>query len=128
VWQFAVDNYGQTVGDGECWTLADQALRFAGAQPPGTGGLGIYQFGRQLDPDEDILPGDVMQFWNARFVYDDGSWQYMPQHTAIVYDLAGSSITLINQNNPDPFVTLTYIDVDYLQQGTMITYRPMPGQ
>jgi hypothetical protein len=128
VWQFAVDNLGQQVGDGQCWTLADRALRYAGAQPPGTGGLGPYEFGRLLDVDEEVWPGDVMQFEGAFFLYENGSWQDMPHHTAIVYTADGSQITLINQNNPEPIVTLTNINLDNLQRGTIMTYRPLDAQ
>jgi hypothetical protein len=124
VLQFAIDHLGQQVGDGQCWTLADQALRNAGAQPPGTGGLGIYEYGRQLDPDENIWPGDVIQFEGALFISDDGSWWDMPHHTAIVYAVDGRELTLINQNAPLPIVTSEDINQDDLQQGTMTTYRP----
>src|SRR5215510_5626926 len=63
--------YNQRVGDGECFTLVNQALRNAGAHS-------ADHFG-QVTPDADyvwgtsialadVRPGDVIQFRNYRYV------------------------------------------------------------
>src|SRR5262249_17997601 len=69
VLKFAEDHKGEQVGNGECWTLAAEALSSAGAQRPGANGVPVYIFGRKLDSEEAILPGDVVQFEKAKFVH-----------------------------------------------------------
>jgi hypothetical protein len=107
---------GQRVGDGECFTLADRALRTAGARSAADYG--------QVTPDVDyvwgtsvqlgtVQPGDVIQFRNYRYDREvetrrpDGSitteteFQERPHHTAIVEQVgAGGEITVLEQNSP----------------------------
>src|SRR4051812_31163778 len=42
---FARQSFGKQIGNGECWTLADKALKVAGAKAPD-----VYVWGRALDP------------------------------------------------------------------------------
>ena len=50
------------VGRGECWDLADQALRHAGARSSTTTGANDdYQWGSEM-PVIAAMPGDVLQF------------------------------------------------------------------
>src|SRR5262249_12684357 len=67
--KFAEDYRGKQVGNGECWTLAADALTAAGAQRPGVKGVPVSVFGRELKRGEAILPGDVAQFEKAKFVH-----------------------------------------------------------
>jgi hypothetical protein len=107
---------GQRVGDGECFTLADRALRGAGAKSAADYG--------QVAPDVDYVwgtsmelgalqPGDIIQFRNYRYDREvetrgsDGSvttetdFQERPHHTAIVETVgAGGEITVLEQNSP----------------------------
>jgi hypothetical protein len=107
---------GQRVGDGECFTLADRALRGAGARSAADYG--------QVAPDVDyvwgtsvqlgaVQPGDVIQFRNYRYdrevetQHPDGSvtteteFQERPHHTAIVESIGGGGeITVLEQNSP----------------------------
>src|SRR5438105_4789346 len=84
VLKFAEASVGKQVGNGECWTLADEALADAGARRPGRDGLGVYVFGRELKSDEAVLPGDIVQFSDARFESRAGAIAVIPQHTAVV--------------------------------------------
>jgi hypothetical protein len=127
---FAEENAGKKVGNGECWTLADEALRAAGAKRPNTGGFGVYVFGKEVALKK-VLPGDILQFEGVRFERhkSDGSWYWFefPHHTAVVAAAKGRTITLWNQHvNGDKKVRKTVIDLDDLQKGTITAYRPVP--
>jgi hypothetical protein len=123
---FAQAHLGQKMGNGQCWTLADQALLAAGGQRPGQDGYGLYQFGRPLQSGEAMLPGDIMQFFNARFAEPGGTYE-MPLHTAIIQKVQGTTVTLLNQNvNGRQVVIPTTLDLAGKTQGTVTTYRPQP--
>jgi hypothetical protein len=109
---FARDKIGQGVGSGECFDLADQALRNAGAKSAADFGTvtrnADYVWGSSITL-ADARPGDIIQFRNYR--YDrtvetasgtDTDFQERPHHTAIVerVDEAGA-ITVLEQNAPD---------------------------
>jgi hypothetical protein len=130
VLDFAKGKLDQKVGNGECWTLAFEALKSAQARLPGQGGYGIYVFGRAVALAK-IIPGDVLQFEKARFKEsspDGGKYTYdFPQHTAIVHEVKGRKITLIHQNvNNVKRVVLTTINLDSRQGGSVKAYRPQP--
>ena len=52
--RFASSMIGKKVGNGQCWTLAAEALKAAGAEPPKG-----YTFGDEI-PLEDLQPGDIL--------------------------------------------------------------------
>ncbi len=119
--QFAVDNLGEQVGNGECWTLAAEALAFAGAQPPN-----MYDFGQEIDLD-DIIPGDILQFTSARFDIERGYiLMGTPNHTAIVYSFAGDDTIILQQNFGTRTVTVMGINFDDMTEGTVQAYRALP--
>jgi hypothetical protein len=126
---YANSQLGATVGDGQCWTLADQALAYAGAHRPGVDGYGVNVFGRQI-PVNQVRPGDVIQFEGVRFDYPDGSWMEMPHHTAIVEAVQGSKIQVIQQNfgntPQERVVRTTWLDLSAKTRGTMTYFRPQP--
>jgi hypothetical protein len=95
VLSYARDHVGQQVGDGECWTLAKEALEAAGAKLPVQ-----YTFGRELRAGEPALPGDVLQFTSVRLDHKDHSWQTLgtPHHTAIVVQADGEVYSVLHQN------------------------------
>jgi hypothetical protein len=130
VLDFALEARGKQVGNGECWTLADRALANARAQRPGTGGLGRYDFGRRLGRGEALLPGDIMQFEKARFEHRGSggtSWQSLPRHTAIVYRVSGTRVTVLHQNvGGKRTVQVSVINLAERTQGTVQVYRPQP--
>lgn len=127
VLSFAKDHLHTQVGNGECWTLVDQALRAAGADTRGDAG---YVFGATI-PLSQVAPGDVLQFENVHFKHVDAhSWytQEFPHHTAIVASVDGSKITLLNQNvNGDRTVQYTTIDMADFVDGTITAYHPQPA-
>ncbi len=125
---FAKLNVGKQVGDGQCWTLADQALKFAGARRPGSGGLGIFQFGTAIangknPPTSLMRPGDIVQFEEVKFE-DGNSWFEFPKHTAIVQSVQGTKVTLLHQNlGNQKTVQSTTLDFSKLTKGTYYAFH-----
>jgi hypothetical protein len=125
---------GQKVGDGECWTLADQSLRAAGARRPGRDGMATYVFGRRLGSRDALRPGDVLQFENARFEHQNpgggSSWFDMPHHTAIVGQVRGKVVTIYQQNfgntADEKRVRTDTINLAERVRGTVTAFRPIP--
>lgn len=110
---FARQRVGDRVGSGECFDLADRALRDAGARSAADFGQvtpnGNYQWGTSINLSQ-LRPGDIIQFRNYRFVRRitraDGSWnedvQERPHHTAIVDHVdGGGAVTVLEQNVPE---------------------------
>jgi hypothetical protein len=123
---FARENFGKQVGNGECWTLADKALKVAGAKAPDT-----YAWGRPLDPAKDeIIPGDVIQFTKARLETKDGRWFNLgtPQHTSIIEKVVSPGVYhVLHQNVGGKTVTEMTIDTTAKTAGDVVIYRPLPG-
>jgi hypothetical protein len=113
---FAKSRSGQRVGDGECFALADKALRNAGAKSAEDYGTvtpdADYVWGTPVKL-ADVQPGDIIQF--RGYAYErkietnksDGSssWktesQERPHHTAVVERVEGDgAITVLEQNAP----------------------------
>lgn len=124
---------GSTVGRGECWDLADQALTFADAQFDKTSQRTIYTFGKLYNPDkEKVLPGDIIQFENVMVSYKDGNMIFTENyrhHTAIVYDVKTSgSFQLAHQNTSfgGRKVALSEFNSENVKKGKMFFYRPIP--
>src|SRR5271166_5673577 len=86
---YARSKLGQKVGNGECTTLAVEALRRCDARRPDPV-EGIW--GDEVKHFRDLQPGDILQFENAVFVKQqvrgDGALLTVtasyPHHTAIV--------------------------------------------
>lgn len=116
--QFASGRLGQQVGDGQCFALADQALRSIGVKSAadfGTLGPNVdYIWGRETTLGQAQV-GDVIQFKNYNFEETttteisrpDGSGetseqtrsQARPHHTAIVASIgSGGELTVYEQN------------------------------
>lgn len=127
---YARGQLGKQVGDGECATLAVAALRHAKAKPAGPRGLGPYVWGRLLAKKDSTLPGDVIQFKDARFEHSDktgSSFQVFPLHTAIVEKVNGRKLTLLHQNvNGRRVVVRTTVNLAERTKGTVKIYRPLP--
>src|SRR5262245_8213328 len=102
---FAQGKLGQQVGAGECWDLAEEALKQSGAQTStdlsSSGSVGPdddYVWGDSIDM-KDIKPGDVIQFRDyivttetkTEVEFPDGTYRWntesrqakRPHHTAI---------------------------------------------
>ncbi len=142
---------GQRVGNGQCWTLAENALRHAHAQTSndimGADGVNSdadYLWGREVQLN-DIIPGDIVQFRSYTCTYErvyatDGSWTEAapkrrgePRHTAIV-KLKGinGAVTIYEQNVPSGRgVTIATLYFDNAAPGVSLGgywwfYRPIP--
>lgn len=107
---------GERVGDGECFTLADRALRNADARS--ARGYGTvtpdadYVWGTSVTLS-DLRPGDVIQFRNYTYervaVTDDDSGtsrdehaEDCPHHTAIVQSVDGNGAVTVWEQNGQP--------------------------
>jgi hypothetical protein len=125
---FAVDHLTKKVGNGECWTLAKQALVAAGAQAPSG-----YVFGRELMSGEQWLPGDILQFTSCQFVDIQPNRRSTttlgtPNHTAIVYSVVNGNVTILQQNvNNDKHVQTQVLNFSNMVSGNIIVFRPMPA-
>lgn len=102
------------VGRGQCWDLADHALRHAGAHSSTTRGPNDdYVWGQEV-PIIAVIPGDILQFRDhvvtttttIKTVWANGSSTSgpdavpasRPQHTAIVVAVAPGVLTILEQH------------------------------
>jgi hypothetical protein len=147
---FCQANLGKQVGDGECYTLAAQALKTAGARPQHALGdnpdPGDYVWGKLVclleakegqpvgaDKAKAVKPGDVVQFRDVRFdgQREDGGtyfWNFN-HHTAVVAGLKNGDreLQLLHQNaNGKRFVHEFTCNLDDLKAGWLRVYRPIP--
>lgn len=121
---FAADNIGKKIGRGECWDLADRALRAAGAEPPKG-----YTFGDRI-PLNEIQPGDILQFTSARFD-EPGYWTIMgmPNHTAVVHAVGDTRAFILQQNfDGQRHVTPYDLNLNNLTSGRLEAFRPVPRE
>ena len=141
---FARERLGEKVGNGQCTSLAAEALDAAGAKRFPMRGLdGDYVWGRPLATFREALPGDLLQFRDAvfrgkTFVTSTRwvSWhQTYPHHTAIVSEVrdGGKLVVILHQNvgadgtttEAKQVVTEATLRTDSLQKGGHIwIYRP----
>lgn len=148
---FVRQRLGERVGSGECFDLADTALRDAGAKSAADFGQvtpnGNYRWGTSINLLQ-LRTGDIIQFRNYRFARHrteaDGSWtedvQERPHHTAIVDSVdGGGAVTVLEQNVPEGtgvtrcqlFFSNSQTDSDGTQtnvtvHGQFWFYRPQP--
>jgi hypothetical protein len=124
---FAAQHFGQQVGNGECWTLAEEAMAAAGAiRPEG------YTFGRELGHDEEWWPGDIIQFTRCKFKETLPGNRHMiieagaPNHTAIFGGMQNGSAMIAQQNyNGKKTVAVMYLDFHSLVSGSYKVFRPL---
>lgn len=145
---YARDNLGKRVGDGSCYTLAVEALGYAGARPfPLDRTNGDYVWGERVESVKEALPGDILQFRDAEFRgkrrLSGGrwlSWRYSyAHHTAILTGVRerGKVITLLHQNvgsegaddDEKQIVQEGTLRLDSLQKGGWVRiYRPVSAE
>lgn len=122
--RFAESRLGTKVGNGECWTLADEALKAAGVSHT----IGT-NFGQEITI-EGVAPGDVLQMRECVFEFPNGGKVYagMPDHTAILTSkrAADGSVSVLEQN-PSPVKVGNY-NFKYLTKGEYKFYRPLPAK
>jgi hypothetical protein len=90
--QFCKQNVNQRVGDGDSPDLAAEALEAAGAER-----LGVYVWGRELDPQEPYLPGDILQMENVRIDAGNQRWT-MDHHTVVIEEVRPDALVVLHQN------------------------------
>jgi hypothetical protein len=120
---YAKKHSGQQVGNGECWTLANEALKAAAARRPAT-----MVWGRKLSAGEEPLPGDVIQFTSVTFHSKKGTSHYgSPNHTAIIEQVQSPGVFLLLQQNMGGQKTVSEgtIDLATKTEGALAIYRPM---
>lgn len=118
---FCQTNSGKAVGDGVCWTLADEAFKACGLRRPGRE---PRVWGRLLDlTKEKPLPGDIIEFRSARF--PDAITG--PEHTAIVIATRAKGRILIAEQNWNEIKRVQEREMDpaALISGELMFYRPL---
>lgn len=111
----------QQVGNGECWTLADEAFKACGLKRPGNH---LRVWGRLVDyKKEPVQAGDVVEFRSAKF--SDGSYTG-PEHTAVITKPGKrGKFTLAEQNwSGIKKVHEREMDPGSLTAGELMIYRP----
>ncbi|GAB4021218.1 hypothetical protein [Spirosoma koreense] len=131
---FAAARTGTQVKRGECWDLAEEALKAAGARTSNDimGSRNVtatadYRWGTAIQI-MDVEPGDIIQFRNyiAKVTGDDGSWQTekRPHHTAIVagvYPVIGAKVVLVYEQNVNGSRDVQ-LNTLYLSSGTGLNW------
>lgn len=117
---------GKKVDRGECWDLANYALKKVDADWDKA-----FVYGNRINPFKDeVLPGDIIQFENVVIKYQEGNNYYtetMGQHTAIVYKVKKKGVyELAHQNTQfsGRKVGLSTLDINTVVEGEMYFYRP----
>lgn len=129
---------GQTVGDGECWTLAHDALQkgcgnyaFISSGLHHGALLGTFKSSGYVPESvtDTIKRGDILQFKSCFFQNPSGTQTFgSPDHTAIVVGVNGPKIDIIQQNQSGhKIVGLSSIDTTNLAGGELKVYRPIDG-
>lgn len=142
---FARPKRGHRVGDGQCWTFVETALRTAGAKtsndvmgPENVVDDADYVWGDPVTLAS-LQPGDIIQFRDYSYTStgDDGSITVeRPHHTAIVSAVgANGQVTVLEQNIDDTQVvrqnTLYLRDGSFGGRSVTVTgqmwfYRALP--
>jgi len=107
VLQYCAHNLGTSVGRGECYDLADFALRAAGARSaPDFGTItddADYVWGTETTLMR-AQPGDIVQFRNFRVRVDNvDGWREdtrgAPNHTAIIKEILSNGRVMLYEQN-----------------------------
>lgn len=149
---YASSNGGKVVGSGECFDLADKALKDAGAKSAADFGTVVkdadYIWGSAVDLAS-AKPGDIIQFTGYSFEMEIDTPKDTtskngdrPHHTAIIKSIDGDGrITVWEQNIPpstkapvtaNPLYFQSYEKTDgedkttVKVKGTFKFYRPQP--
>jgi hypothetical protein len=118
---FCKQNLGKQVGNGECWTLANEAFRSCGLARPG-GDSRVW--GRLLDlKQEKLAPGDIVEYRNAKF--SNGSSTGLAHTSVVVKGGRWGSATIAEQNwSGHKTVREAPFDSRSLIEGEVMVYRP----
>ncbi len=102
---FANDRMGRVEGNGECWTLVNNAFQNLGFNKPAA----IYAWGRVIEQVSNARPGDIFQFrrFEVTITVDnsDGSGTTQteergnPRHTAILESIDANGLATFLECN-----------------------------
>ena len=98
-------------------------MQAAGAKRPDG-----YIFGDEIAL-RDMRPGDILQFTTARFD-EPGYYAVMgaPNHTAVVYSIAGDRVFMLHQNfNGKKTVSTFDVNFANMTSGQVKAYRARPA-
>jgi myosin tail region-interacting protein MTI1 len=118
---FCQKNRGKKIGDGECWSLANEAFKQTGTQRPGKD---LRVWGRLVNlKKESPQPGDILECDRTRF--SDGSYT-SAKHTAVIVGVhSGTMVRIAEQNFAGKRkVTERDLDLDGVRSGRIYVYRP----
>ncbi len=149
--QFCKNNLDKQIGNGECWSLVNDALLSANMLSSGSykdspnkddyvWGTQVYYLEikkakpvEEITPKMTVKPGDIIQFRDAKFAgrrADGGTYEMTtPHHSAVVTAVAnnGKSLTVLHQNwGGKKSVTELTFNLNDLQVGWVRVYHPMP--
>lgn len=116
---------GKAIGNGVCWTAANEALKYAKCKRSG-----IYNWGRQLGPNEALLPGDIMQIEKAKFQGPHHRGLKIHHHTSIITEIEKPRIVkVLHQNFGRGGKTMSQgkFYLDELKRGSVVFFRPTTG-
>jgi hypothetical protein len=141
--QFCKENLGKQIGDGECGTLAVEAMKSAGAKPfsdykenPGVQDfvwgepvfvLEFVDGKRKREPaDAKPKPGDVIQYRDTMFRSSRGIYLFS-HHTAVIADVKASGELVVYEQNMQgkKEVTQGTLRPGELASGWIRVYRPV---
>lgn len=137
---------GKTVGRGECWDLAKEALQKGCGKHAfvssytihgypilqiGNVGNGVYFINNSQQLDE-VRRGDILQF-NACTFYDASTGVTQsagaPDHTSVVIGKLGDKLMVLEQNvGGKRYVVDGEINLKNLTKGEVYVYRAMPHE
>jgi myosin tail region-interacting protein MTI1 len=142
---FCKERLGKQVGDGECGTLAAEALAAAGAksvhdfkQAPGPGDfvwgepvfvLEVRDGKRTREPAKAAAkPGDIIQYRDAVLRTASGGLFLASHHTAVVIEAkSNGDLVVLEQNiNGKKQVARSTLRPNGLTAGWLRVYRPVP--
>lgn len=118
--KFSRSKLGEQVGNGECWTLADEAFQEAGISRP-AGQMRVW--GREIDhTKEDVQPGDIVEIEAAEF---DNGVTFPVQHTSVVVAVGRRGMITVCECNMggDKRVQENDYNLRGLKSGTVKLYR-----
>lgn len=122
---FVKSKMKKTVGKGECWDLAAEALNLVEAKWDGE-----YEFGKKIDYTKDcVYPGDIVQFKDVHLKYIENGENYeelMEHHTAIIYEVKGQGDYMLAHQNTaftGRKVGTSPLHIKDISQGTITIFR-----
>jgi len=129
VLRYCRNHLNKKVDRGECWDLAFEALKFAGANTPSGQGSSLYRWSAKKIPFSSAKPGDIIQFFEYKidFTEDDGgNWEVLPggnfeygrpRHTSILKaKKSRGQVEVYEQNMRN--IKKVKINTQYLVPGT----------